>query len=50
MSLFQKTSPLKALSIPLSLRMAEALGEVQTSLQRNLAAQKGGPLTSNWGG
>ena len=35
---------------PPGLRMAEALGEVQTSLQRNLAAQKGGPLTSNWGG
>ena len=32
---------------PPGLRMAEALGEVQASLQRNLAAQKGGLLTTN---
>jgi hypothetical protein len=32
---------------PPGLRMAEALGEVQASLQRNLAAQKGGRLTTN---
>ena len=32
---------------PPGLRMAEALGEVRTSLQRNLEAQKGGVPTSN---
>jgi hypothetical protein len=32
---------------PPGLRMAEALGEVQASLQRNLAAQKGGLLTTS---
>src|SRR5499427_2167363 len=32
---------------PPGLRMAEALGEVRASLQRNLEAQKGGVLTSN---
>ena len=32
---------------PPGLRMAEALGEVQASLQRNLEAQKGGLRTSN---
>jgi hypothetical protein len=32
---------------PPGLRMAEALGEVQASLQRNLEAQKGGLLTSS---
>jgi len=33
---------------PPGLRMAEALGEVHTSLQRNLAAEKGGLHTSIW--
>jgi hypothetical protein len=33
---------------PPGLRMAEALGDVQASLQRNLAAQKGGLRTSVW--
>jgi len=32
---------------PPGLRMAEALGEVRQSLQRNLQAKKGGALTSN---
>ena len=32
---------------PPGLRMAEALGEVQASLQRNLEAKKGGRLTSD---
>src|SRR5215467_12407174 len=32
---------------PPGLRMAEALGEVQASLQRNLAAKKGGLLTTD---
>ncbi|MEK7214217.1 MAG: hypothetical protein AAB289_01295 [Chloroflexota bacterium] len=34
---------------PPGLRMAEALGEVQASLQRNLAAKKGGAHTTNCG-
>jgi hypothetical protein len=33
---------------PPGLRMAEALGDVQASLQRNLAAQKGGLRTNVW--
>ena len=33
---------------PPGLRMAEALGDVQASLQRNLVAQKGGLRTSVW--
>jgi hypothetical protein len=33
---------------PPGLRMAEALGEVRESLQRNLEAQKGGARTGNW--
>lgn len=33
---------------PPSLRMADALGEVRQSLQRNLEAQKGGSRTSIW--
>ena len=33
---------------PPGLRMADALGDVQASLQRNLAAQKGGLRTSVW--
>src|SRR5206468_3608844 len=32
---------------PPGLRMAEALGEVRTSLQRNLDAKKGGAATNN---
>lgn len=32
---------------PPGLRMAEALGEVRQSIQRNLDTEKGGPLTSN---
>jgi hypothetical protein len=32
---------------PPGLRMAEALGEVQASLHRNLAAKKGGLLTTD---
>ena len=35
---------------PPGLRMAEALGDVQASLQRNLEAQKGGRRTSTSGG
>lgn len=35
---------------PPGLRMAEALGEVQASLQRNLEAKKGGLLTTDSGG
>ena len=35
---------------PPGLRMAEALGEVQESIQRNLAAKKGGSQRSNSGG
>ena len=35
---------------PPSLRMAEALNEVQESLQRNLEAKKGGPQKVNCGG
>ena len=35
---------------PPGLRMAEALSEVQTSLQRNLEAKKGGALRSNCSG
>jgi hypothetical protein len=35
---------------PPGLRMAEALGEVRESLQRNLEAKKGGALTTNWNG
>jgi hypothetical protein len=35
---------------PPGLRMAEALGEVHASLQRNLAAEKGGLRTSIWRG
>jgi hypothetical protein len=33
---------------PPGLRMAEALGDVHASLQRNLEAKKGGLLTSVW--
>jgi hypothetical protein len=35
---------------PPGLRMAEALGEVQESIQRNLDAKKGGSQRSNWAG
>jgi hypothetical protein len=35
---------------PPGLRMAEALGEVRESLQRNLEAKKGGAATINWNG
>jgi hypothetical protein len=35
---------------PPGLRMAQALGEVQESIQRNLAAKKGGSQRSNWVG
>jgi hypothetical protein len=35
---------------PPGLRMAEALGEVQESIQRNLGAKKGGSRRSNWAG
>ena len=35
---------------PPGLRMAEALGEVQASLQRNLEAKKGELLTTDSGG
>jgi hypothetical protein len=35
---------------PPGLRMAEALGEVQESIQRNLGAKKGGSLRSNSAG
>ena len=35
---------------PPGLRMAEGLGEVQESIQRNLDAKKGGSRRSNWSG